>query len=329
MAVFYPPTYDTDSVKATSRVTSDYEPWFAVDPSLSLTGTPSGTQWQSGSSQVTNQKFNVAFSTPFVLTSLTIENSHSTGGSTNVGVDNVLVYGTNSSTAFENTTHATTTDLTLIDTIEVAEHTASDTSDPETFTITGNTTAYQYYVFRIADNHGNASYMGLREVTFTGTLPIEIDEIVGGLGFGGSMTIGGSGVDLGGGLGFGGTMQITSASLVMNGGLGFGGSMDLVTELPIVLNSGLGFGGTIAITRQTDIQMGGGLGFGGGVTMDNSNNLTMSGSIKFGGVMTLTALQDMQMNGGLGFGGTMQLSGPGETGYTECELPAFNSGRWC
>jgi hypothetical protein len=157
----YPVAQNGTYVKTTSAI-SGHDQFLATDPSKSLTGTNEGNQWDTNN-QWGSVKHNIDHGTPFVAARVYIENSHISGGYTNRGVKNILIYGTDSATAFANTTYADTTDLTLLLTIEVAQHVASNVADPQYFLITGNTTAFRYTVTRVVDSWGDA-YVGLRRI---------------------------------------------------------------------------------------------------------------------------------------------------------------------
>jgi len=160
----YPPSYSSTYVKATSTASSYYYPWFATDPSTSLTGSYTYNAWLSVAGTLTNQKFNIDIGSANVLERIYLENVHDSGGSTDRGIRNFSVYGTNSSTAFDNRTYSDTTNLTLLGTFEAQPHVASDVSDPQYFLVDAQGVAYRYYVLRIANNWGSTYSMGIRHI---------------------------------------------------------------------------------------------------------------------------------------------------------------------
>jgi len=159
----YPTAHSLTYVKATSYNTSVGYPYFATDPAKPLTGTGL-VNWQTDYPDNTDQKFNIDLGAAYVIVRVYLENYHFNGLYPDRGVNNFTVHGTNSAAAFANTTYATTTDLTLLGTFQADEHSASDSSDPQYFDLSSNTTAYRYYVIRVSDNHGNSDYIALRHI---------------------------------------------------------------------------------------------------------------------------------------------------------------------
>jgi hypothetical protein len=157
----YPPAHNSTYVKAISTYPGSYE-YQATDPSKSLTGVNSSNGWDSNGA-TGSLKFNIDHGEAFVASRIYLENSHISGGYSGRGCKDILVYGTNSATAFANTDYSDTTDLTLLATIQAAAHVASDVADPQYFLITGNSTAYRYTVLRISTGWGD-SYIGLRRI---------------------------------------------------------------------------------------------------------------------------------------------------------------------
>lgn len=160
----YPPSHNSTYVKATTYYSSTYYPWFATDPTLPLTGAWNYNAWFAGSGIVAWQKFNIDIGSANILERIYLENIHYSGAYTSRGIRNFWVYGTNSSTAFANTTYSDTTNLTLLGTFEAQPHVASNVSDPQYFTVDAQGVPYRYYVFRILDNWGDTSYMGIRHI---------------------------------------------------------------------------------------------------------------------------------------------------------------------
>jgi len=148
----YPPVHSSTYVKATSTLAGDYYPYNATNPAKSVIDGPSGNQWSAQSGGVT-QKFNVDLGESLVIKRLYLENAHENGAYTTYGVRDILVYGTDSATAFSNVDYDTTTDLTLIATLTVAQHVATNTANPQYFLLT-NSTAYRYMVMRVVTNYG-------------------------------------------------------------------------------------------------------------------------------------------------------------------------------
>jgi hypothetical protein len=142
-----------------------YYPHFACDPSKSLTGTRSDAEWTSNTSY-TNQRFHVDLGAPVLIQRIYYENSHSSGSSTNFGAKNFVLYGSNVSTAFDELTYGTDTNWNIISTnvTQFAQHAASDSSDPHYVYVTSPPVPYRYYAFKIADNWGSYTCMGIRHI---------------------------------------------------------------------------------------------------------------------------------------------------------------------
>jgi len=150
---------------ATSE-TAGYEAFEAVNRSnLVVAGAVNGA-WLSASSSNANQKFNVDLGSAKIIKKLALDNYiNGTSTDTDIGIQNFLVYGTNNSAAFNNTTYANTADLTLLGTFAATEHIAIQNSDVQVFDLT-NSVAYRYYVVRVADNHGDSGNIGFRRLWF-------------------------------------------------------------------------------------------------------------------------------------------------------------------
>jgi hypothetical protein len=159
----YPPSHDSTFVKATTQFSTSYQPWFATDPALPLTGSDISTTWVSANGGNVGQKFNIDLGVARIIKRLYLENFHSSGALTEAGIMLFGVYGTNSATAFANTVYANTADLTLLGSFEARAHIPSDESDPQYFLL-DNDTAYQYVVLRIADCNGHDLRMGITHI---------------------------------------------------------------------------------------------------------------------------------------------------------------------
>lgn len=163
----YPPEQSSTYVKATSYYNSTYYPHYATDPSTSYIGNANEHSWITSDGALP-QKLNVDLGEALDITRVDIDNYHHNGGGVTEGVKDVKFYGTNSSTAFNNTTGTDTTDLTLLDTWVVAAHTEVDEKDTQEFTLASGT-SYRYYVFIIESNYmspATATYYGIRRIQF-------------------------------------------------------------------------------------------------------------------------------------------------------------------
>lgn len=162
---FYPRRpggYSDTYVKATSKWGTQYEPWFGVDPSLKLLGSRGDTSWLTPSGVYTNQKFNVDLGTEEIITRFRMMNQHHNGADTQYGIKNFIIYGTNSTTAFANTTYSNTDNLVSLGSFILDEYTQN--FDLQDFDLSSNTTPYRYYVLRIADGYNTTTFIGFREL---------------------------------------------------------------------------------------------------------------------------------------------------------------------
>ena len=159
----YPPAFNTTYVKVTSIANANYNGYLTTDPSKSLTGTWINNSWLSNGAS--NQRFHIDLGEAKTIINVYYENGHTEGGSTTNGAQNFTMWGSNTSTSFDDTTYATDTGWTQLTTSISAfeQHAETDTADPKYFTVT-NTTPYRYYAFKIADNYGGADYISLRRI---------------------------------------------------------------------------------------------------------------------------------------------------------------------
>lgn len=170
-----PPGPNTDTVKATSdrlNIAADhvYAPWFATDIDLPLTGRAKDSQWLSASGNVTNQCLNVDLGVKVLLTKIRLVNAHDGGSETDQGIQNFAIQGSNDPTALSNVTYADDTGWTNVQTGLTASAYNAATPHQE-HAVSSPSTAYRYYRLKIADNHGDASYMGIRDVEFWARQP--------------------------------------------------------------------------------------------------------------------------------------------------------------
>lgn len=158
----YPPAQSDTYVKATTFFSAPYYPYNATDPTKSLTGSLTNG-WVGGSGQTTNQAFHIDLGTKKTITQLYYENGHQVGGLTTAGAKNFTIWGSNTASAFADTTYGTDTNWTQLTTnvSQFDQHVGADTADPKYVTIT-NTIPYRYYRIKIADNWGYGSYMMVR-----------------------------------------------------------------------------------------------------------------------------------------------------------------------
>ncbi len=157
-----PPAQDSTYVKATSIESTSYQPYFATAPSQSLTGSYIGNSWMSDN-QEANQRFHIDLGSAKVISRIYYENMHSSGSDTDKGLKNFTFWGSNVAAAFANLTYETDAGWTQITTNIMAQHVAADQADPQYIYIVP-LAAYRYYAFKIADNWGDATAMGVRRI---------------------------------------------------------------------------------------------------------------------------------------------------------------------
>lgn len=160
----YPTAHNATYVKATNQDDPNYYCYFSTDPAKSLTGGVSGKQWGTENGTTTNQRFHIDLGVMKVIGRIYYENSHDSGSNTDTGAKNFILQGSNNAAAFAELTYATDTNWTQITTGQFAQHAAADSADPK-YIIVPPHQAYRYFAFKIADNWGNAGWLGVRRIT--------------------------------------------------------------------------------------------------------------------------------------------------------------------
>jgi len=164
----YPAGYSDETYVKTTNRWFEFEGFRAIDPALSLSGGRYLNSWLTESGYVGSQRFHVEFAAAQIIKRIRYVNSHHDGYETNVGVKDFIIQGSNSATAFANLVYGDDTDWTAIatDVSAMVQHT--ETYDGAIWNVIEltNDTAYKYYAIKCVNNHGNASYIGLRRVEF-------------------------------------------------------------------------------------------------------------------------------------------------------------------
>ena len=163
----YPTAQSDTYVKATTKYTTQTWPYFATDPALSVTGNWPDNSWVADVHTVTNQRFHIDLGSSKIINRVYYENFQALGINTYYGINNFTLWGSDNAAAFAELTYATDTNWTQITGLSQStmdEHSAADAADPKYITIAANSTAYRYYAFKFADNHGSADFMGLRRI---------------------------------------------------------------------------------------------------------------------------------------------------------------------
>jgi len=114
----YPPTHNATYVKSTSYYNANYYPYWATDPTKTLTGIGDNNSWLSVAGTDTNQRFHIDLGSEKVVDKIYYENMmYWTGGGSNYtiqGVKYFTLWGSNSPTAFSDLTYTHDTDWTQI-----------------------------------------------------------------------------------------------------------------------------------------------------------------------------------------------------------------------
>ena len=169
----YPPAQSTTYVKATSEhVSGNYHPYYATDPTKSLTGTFIVNAWVS-TSPLNPQRFHIDLGSSKTINKVYYENGHHLGGTTDIGGRNFTLWGSNTASDFADLVYAndgTWVQLTT-DVSEFDEHVALDQSDPKYINVT-NDVSYRYYAFKFADDWGSVNFIGIRRIE------LRIDKVV-------------------------------------------------------------------------------------------------------------------------------------------------------
>jgi len=165
----YPTAQSDTYVKATSKSDVLYWPYFATDPTKTLTGAYASNSWISNG--VSNQRFHIDLGSSKTVTRFYYENLHNSGSLTTKGVKTFTIWGSDNAAAFADLTYGTDTNWTQITAAQSTfdQHSDVDAVDPKYIEIS-NTTAYRYYAFKFADNYGGLLHMGFRRLVLQTTL---------------------------------------------------------------------------------------------------------------------------------------------------------------
>lgn len=162
----YPTAHSDTYVKSTTKESTDLWAYYATDPALSLTGSPASVSWRTTNPNQSNQRFHIDLGSAKIVRRIYYENFHETGVQTDRGVNNFTFQGSNTGAGtFDDLVYANDggwTGLTIAQ-ATLDEHTGADTADPKYILVT-NSTAYRYYAFKFADNHGDPTFLGIRHI---------------------------------------------------------------------------------------------------------------------------------------------------------------------
>jgi len=153
------PTLNTTYVKTTNYLNASYYGYFTCDGTKSLTGAAADNQWCAGINA--NQKFNIDLQAQYHIKRIYYENGHESGDASR-SAKTVIIYGTDTNFS---TVYSSLTGLTELWSGTFDQHVGSDVPDPKYIYLSG-TTAYRYYIFRIADSWGGEEddYISIRRI---------------------------------------------------------------------------------------------------------------------------------------------------------------------
>jgi hypothetical protein len=193
------PTQDDSHVIATSTNAGQHA-YYATDPTNPLIN--SSHIWTGDVFYITQIRFHIDLGSAKVITRIYYENSQQSGSQMTGGAKNFTFWGSNSSADFNELTYATNGTWTQLTTSQTTFdiHASPNAPDPKYITVT-NSTAYRYYAVKLADNWGNAYYLGMNRIelqTTSASAPTVTTEAVsditsaGGVGNGTVVSDGGS-----------------------------------------------------------------------------------------------------------------------------------------
>ncbi len=159
-----PIAFNTTTCRSTTDNGADRRAHFNVDPALALIEGGSSVAWLAPNT--TNQRFHIDLNTAKIIRRIKYDNSHESGSLTNRGTNNFVFQGSNiGSGTFDDLVFANDegwTNLTVVQST-FDEHTAANTTDTK-FILVTNEVEFRYYAFKFADNHGDGSFMGGRNI---------------------------------------------------------------------------------------------------------------------------------------------------------------------
>ena len=159
----YPPAYNTTYCNATTIYSANFPADDTFNPSNTLLGNMEYYAWVSQNGSYTNQRLHVDLGAAYLISRIYYENAHWTGTYTNYGVKDVIIQGSNDSSAFANLTYATDTNWTNLWSGTFKEHVAANQSDPR-YIYLNPSIKYRYYAFKFANNIVGSEYMGIRRI---------------------------------------------------------------------------------------------------------------------------------------------------------------------
>ncbi|MAH45220.1 hypothetical protein CMI37_05290 [Candidatus Pacearchaeota archaeon] len=162
----YPATHDTAHVKATTYHDANQTPWDATDPAKSLIGSHANTNWYTTVGEVANTRFHIDLDTAKIIRRIYYESSHHQGGDVTRAINNFVFQGSNTGAGtFDDLVYGNDEGWTTIPLSQntMDAHIGADQADPK-YILVNNWGAYRYYAFKIADNGGDATFIGARHL---------------------------------------------------------------------------------------------------------------------------------------------------------------------
>jgi hypothetical protein len=177
----YPPTFTSDYILASSTRGDSWQPYMAVNPSLSLIGGSTNNEWNSASYTIAAVRFHIDLGEACSIRFIEYDNRHESGGFTNNACKNFTFWGSNSGSAFNTLTYSTDTgwtEITSLSSKTFAKHAEANRADTNFITVT-STTNYRYYAFKMTDHWERSSHLGLRNIALIGSVTAESTAVDG------------------------------------------------------------------------------------------------------------------------------------------------------
>ena len=171
----YPVAYNTTYVKGLSSGSQAQPVHQTFNPALSLTGSSSGTQWDSGHTGVLQANIQIDCGASYALDRIYYQAAHYSGAPGSIGIKDFTLWGTDNAGAFAVETYGVDTNWNQITPADLSQtyfnqHVAADQSDPRYITIANQTAAYQYWRLKISTAYGD-NHIENRHIEFQSLNP--------------------------------------------------------------------------------------------------------------------------------------------------------------
>lgn len=154
------PAATSTYVKATSSLGS-FDCPNCADNTKSVGGNSTNNSWLA--TGYTQQRLHYDLGAAYVVKGFKYYPYHHNAGETSRAAKNFTLWGSNDAAAFADTTYSTDTNWNLI-TTDINQLVQYDAAWHQV--LATNATAYRYYALKIADNWGQADYLGFRQLHF-------------------------------------------------------------------------------------------------------------------------------------------------------------------